>query len=82
MLHPLPIVTFGDIASLGLVLKVYCSRCHSWRPIDLHDEHLRARRFASLPAPPEPEGEQDRAREKGNDEEGLDQVIELHGAIT
>lgn len=36
---------------------------------------------ASLPAPPEPEGEQDRAREKGNDEEGLDQVIELHGAI-
>ena len=46
MLHPLPIVTFGDIASPGLVLKVYCSRCHSWRTIDLQDERLRARRFA------------------------------------
>ena len=27
MLHPLPFRTFGEIAALGLELKVHCSRC-------------------------------------------------------
>ena len=45
MLHPLPFTTFGELALLGLVASVYCSRCYETRRID--DERLRDRCFAT-----------------------------------
>jgi hypothetical protein len=44
MLHPLPFTTFGELASLGLVAAIYCSKCYETRRID--DERLRDRCFA------------------------------------
>ena len=46
-LVPLPLTTFGEIASLGLKATVYCSRCYEHRPIDPLAEHLRDRCFAT-----------------------------------
>jgi hypothetical protein len=46
MLHPLPFTTFGEIAALGLVVRVSCSRCHSPRCIDLSASELQGRPFA------------------------------------
>lgn len=37
MLHPLPIRTFGDIARLGMVLRVRCSRCGQSRRVEITD---------------------------------------------
>jgi hypothetical protein len=37
MLHALPFTTFGEIAAVGLKVHVYCTRCHSWRRLDLQD---------------------------------------------
>jgi hypothetical protein len=46
MLHPLPLITFGDVARRGLEAHVSCSRCYSSRRISLDDERLQARPFA------------------------------------
>ena len=46
MLRPLPFASFGEIAALGREVHVYCTRCHSWRRVDLQDERLRDRYFA------------------------------------
>jgi hypothetical protein len=45
MLHPLPLTTFGELAPLGLVAAVYCSRCYETRRIDA--ERLRDLCFAT-----------------------------------
>jgi hypothetical protein len=45
-LHPLPFATFGEIAALGLKLKVHCSSCSRDVELDPMDERLRHRCFA------------------------------------
>jgi hypothetical protein len=46
MLHALPFRTFGEIAALGLELKVHCSSCSREVELDPTDERLRHRCFA------------------------------------
>lgn len=49
-LHPLPIRTFGDVAGLGPVLRVRCSRCGTSRRVEitdaLRDRPVFGQRFA------------------------------------
>jgi hypothetical protein len=45
MLLELPIVTFADLAALGLEVKVYCRSCHRSTRFDPVDPRLRDRRF-------------------------------------
>jgi hypothetical protein len=46
VLYPLPFITFGDVARLGLDAHVSCSRCYDPRRVALTDDRLLARPFA------------------------------------
>jgi hypothetical protein len=37
---PLPIRTFRQAVDFGLRLRIYCPRCHDWRPVELKVEQL------------------------------------------
>src|SRR5882757_3762077 len=46
MLHPLPFITFAELAALGLEAHVYCPSCYTTRRVDPSADQLRDRCFA------------------------------------
>jgi hypothetical protein len=49
MLHPLPFITFGEVADVGLEIEVRCAGCNHQVNINPANEQLRNRRFAACP---------------------------------